>query len=390
MEPKKASTLIRVTYFTAFFADALFTPFLALYFLSVGLSKNECGILLAIVPFATFFGNYFYAFLLRRGIKPLFLMRLLSLFEGIVVLAIGFISQFWGLLVLLSFFSLNNSPYFQIQDSYSAGETKRWGKSFYSIRIFGSLAYATALLLGYFLLKNVDYRSVFVISSVFFFVDFALTFFLHESGNNDFPQRDIQKKNNFLSNRHLVLYVIFYVLVFGSLSIGSYVLPIHLKELGLADNEYSAFNGLRVLCEILAVFLSTKIEKWLKGSKNSLIVSSVLFLLSSLVVVCVKGAYPIVIANYLLRGFGGGLFIVSSVHYVQTIVGDSALSKGLTISAGTMNLFVGLGNLASPYLYDSWSFPFLFGILALFQGIGLIFLIVSPKTNEQHNAPVIK
>ena len=374
MKLDKNLTLLRLTYFVAFFADALFTPFIALYFLSVGLTSKECGILLSIVPFATFFGNYFCSFFAKRFRRGLFLLHCLSLFEGIAVLIIGFTSQFCGILVLLILFSFNNSSYFQIQDAYAAVETKNKGSSFYSVRIFGSLAYACALLLGFFLIKGLSYKNLFILSSSFFFFDFAMTFFLTSESNPAIVVRPNENLERTLKSLPFVFYLVFYVLIYGSLSIGSYVLPIHLKNLGLADNEYSAFNALRVGCEIVMVLFSARLYKWMRGYRNCLIVASSLFILSSLSVAIFNEPYLIVTTNYMMRGIGGGLFIVASVGYVQAWVGDSMLGKALTIVAGSMNVFTGIGNLVSPYLYDSLSFNALFGILACIQVVGLLFM----------------
>ena len=51
---------INLVYLSAFFGDALFSPFIALYFISLGFSDFQRGILLALIPISTILGNFIY------------------------------------------------------------------------------------------------------------------------------------------------------------------------------------------------------------------------------------------------------------------------------------------------------------------------------------------
>ena len=51
---------INLVYLSSFFGDALFTPFIALYYISIGYSDFQRGILLALIPISTIVGNFIY------------------------------------------------------------------------------------------------------------------------------------------------------------------------------------------------------------------------------------------------------------------------------------------------------------------------------------------
>ena len=107
---------INLVYLAAFIGDALFTPFIALYFISLGFTDYQRGILLALIPISTILGNFIYGKLSSRLYQNIKLLKFLGLMNALIIITFGFIKNYYVLLVLTILFGLNNSPYFSIQD----------------------------------------------------------------------------------------------------------------------------------------------------------------------------------------------------------------------------------------------------------------------------------
>jgi len=360
----------KAQYFFVFSGDALFSPFFALFFVAAKLSTFESGVLLGLVPFFLFVGDFLCGLLSKSYKINLLMMRILCLLEAVMIFLCGTFTSFPALVVIISLASLSNGALFQTQDASSSICCKKEKKGFDSVRIYGSIAYCLALFLDYFFLKDATletYSLIFRLSSFIFILAFLSTL-----GNKDYPDVVFAKtsKAKLHFDKNFLFFLIFYVLVNGAVNIAGYYVPLYLKELGLGDNEYSLFYSIRVVCEICIILPYHKfILPLFKSHKNCLIIGTCLLLLSLFMSVVVPYKMPLVALYNCFRGFGSGFMIVSGVGFLLETLGDERMTSGLALVSAITNLFSGVGNLVSPYVYTGSSFILLFGILL---GIGLL------------------
>jgi PPP family 3-phenylpropionic acid transporter len=376
--------LYKLEYFFIYSGDALFSPFFALFFASAGLTTIQSGILLGLVPFFLFLGDFVCGFLSTSYKRNLTIIRMCCLLEALWIFLTGAAISFNSLLFFISLASFSNGALFQIQDGSSSiccGKEKR---SFDSIRIYGSIAYAVALFLDYFFLKDASietYSTIFKLSSFLFVGAFFISSLMKDYPDTVFIK---EKKQSFHFDLYFFYYVLFYVLVNVSVGIAGYYMPLYLKELGLSDNEYSLFYSIRVVCEISIILPYHKfIYPLLKSHKKCLVIGAALYILSTFMGVVVPTQYALVSLYSCLRGFGSGFVIVSSVGFLQDSLGDNKITSGLTLVCALTNLFSGIGNLVAPYIYTSTSFIVLFGILFGVGLLGYLFLFLIPRTSRR-------
>jgi hypothetical protein len=372
--------LYKIQYFAVFAGDALFTPFFALYFSSAGLTSIQSGVLLGLVPFCLFLGDFFFGFLSTSYKANLRLMKICALIQAICIFLVGSIHSFTGLAILISLANFASGALFQIQDGSSSICCAKSKKSFDSIRIYGSAAYAIILFLNYFVLKGGDlasYSLIFKVSSFFFALVIIINSFIGDYDDGKFLKK---KSHDFHLGKRYLYYVIFYVLVVGSLSITAYYMPLYMKGLGLGDNEYSLFYCLRVICQMSVIICFHKfIYPRLKSYRNCLFLGGALITLSTLCGVILPFKYPLAILYNVTKGFGDGFIIVSSVGFLHETLGDKQITLGITLASACHNLFCGVGNLVSPYIYASSNYIVLFGILLGVALLGYCFLFLTSK-----------
>jgi PPP family 3-phenylpropionic acid transporter len=376
--------LYKLEYFFIYSGDALFSPFFALFFTSAGLTITQSGILLGLVPFFLFLGDFVCGFLSTSYRRNLTIIRVACLLEALWIFLTGAVTSFSWLLIFVSLASFSNGALFQIQDGSSSiccGKEKR---SFDSIRIYGSIAYAVALFLDYFFLKDASfetYSAIFKLSSLLFVCAFFTNMAMKSYPDSVFTK---EKRTSLHFDVHFFYYVLFYVLVNTSVGIAGYYMPLYLKELGLSDNEYSLFYSIRVVCEISIILPYHKfIYPLLKSHKKCLIIGAALYIVSTFMGVVVPTQYALVSLYSCLRGFGSGFVIVSSVGFLQDSLGDDKITSGLTLVCALTNLFSGIGNLVAPYIYSETSYIVLFGILFGLGLLGYFFLFLIPSSKKQ-------
>ena len=159
---------INLVYLSSFFGDALFTPFIALYYISIGFSDFQRGILLALIPISTIVGNFIYGKLSNKLTRNIRLLKLLGLMNALIIILIGFIKNYYVLLFLTALFGLNNSPYFSMQDGVGVSLCEQEKKIYSRTRMFGSIGYCLALISGSYLVDLFNYTIIFIISGSFF------------------------------------------------------------------------------------------------------------------------------------------------------------------------------------------------------------------------------
>lgn len=379
MKEKRNPAVYRLLYLAIFLGDALFSPFYSLFYQSVGFGEEQ-GILLACVPFSLFLGDWIFSYFTTSFKRSLRMMRILSFLEVLSVVAFGFCRNFPAILTMTIVASFFNSAYFQIQDGTCVVAVKRVGKRYSSVRIYGSIAYVAALLAGYFFVGKIPYEILFVISACFFLIGFFLTFFIVPVDDETPAERGVaapanEKKQTLFGNRNFVLYLLFNTLFFGATNTLGYLLTPYLtQQLGLSDNAYSLWYGIRVVAEVTCLLLFPLMFRGLKYHKRSILIGSLGFLISSFLCVFVTDRTALVSSVFLVRGFANGFLLVSTVVFVHHLVGDKLVTRALVISAGLSNAFTGIWNLVGDTIAKDVSYPFLFVVLTVIQVIGFLFL----------------
>ncbi len=380
MENKRNPIVYRLLYLAIFGADAFFSPFYAQYFVSQGMSA-EIGILLALVPFSVFFGDLLFAHFTQTFKSSLRLLRILALLEAVAVGAFSFAHDFGSLVAFTVLTSFFNNALFQIQDGTCTVAMRQAKKGYESVRLYGSIAYTVVLIAGYFLVGELPYSTLFLISAGLFVLGFLLTFLIDpipEGIPARTPQEDTKEEPSLWKNKNLRWFLVFNTVFYAAANTVGTFLGVYLKQLGLPDNEYSLWFGLRVALEIVGLALFPLLyKKVFKSHKATLAWTSVGFLLSGLIPIFVPDAYAIVSLSFLIRGFSNGVALSAGVLLVHDLVGDRQVTRVLVLSSALCNVATGLSYFLGNVIANTLGFPALFGLASLVSllGYSILFLI---------------
>jgi MFS transporter, PPP family, 3-phenylpropionic acid transporter len=392
MSEKRNPLYFRFVYFLIFAGDALFSPFYSYYFDDAGLANWQESLLLACVPFFLFVGDYVFSLFATSFRRNLMLLRIGAACEVLGFLAFGFMKSFPGILVLTIFTAFFDSAIFQVMDATSVVAVKKVKTEYWTVRIFGSIAYAAALIGGSFFIKYVDYTVLFGIASILVLAGLVFSFFIYPVVE-DLPQRDAQlppsKPLPLWKNKSFILYFLFNMFFSGGVNILGYILVLYLKAGGVNNSEYSLWYGLRVVMEILSMLLMPLFFKIFKKKKTMLLIGSGLFVLSSLLACLVPNPTALMSSSFMIRGFANAFFLVYYVTFLQSIVGDEHIGKACTLTAAACNAFNGIGNLVADSIYSRIGFIGFFWILFGIQLLGCLFLLLI-KEKKSGGAPVVQ
>lgn len=385
MNAKKNPGVFRLLTFALYFGDSLFSPFFCLYFASTSLSQTEQDILIALVPFFFFAGNVFFSLFETSWKRNIWLIRIISLMEAIAVCLFGIWQSFFMLLPITILAALHNSCLFGLIDGMGAASAKRNKIPFSSIRVLGGLGYIAGSLFGYFLLDQIGYTIMFIVSACFLFLLGPLSFLLAPAKEEEQPEEiapEEKKSYSFWKNPNLWLFLIFSALFFGALNNYNYIVPIYMKDAGLSDGKTAIWTVVRVSVEVVVMFLSPLLMKVVKKQKYGLIIAC------SFEIACVL--FNAVIPNFELamwlafisRGIGYGFGLVGMVLFAQEIVGERDCPKAATLSNGVTYCVCGLLNLLSSTIYLNIGFKGYFLVVFSIMAVGLVFLLLIKQKHK--------
>ena len=157
-----------------------YIPFLYVHFQQIGLSGTQIAVFATMLPLmmlttAPFIANYADRSRRRRG-----LLALCIVLVGLSMFAVGYGHAFWQLLPLMLLMSFVRSPIAGIGDGLVARMAVKNGVNFGSMRLFGSLGFATVASGCGYLWQEYGYQPMFAVACIGFICVAGLGLLLDE------------------------------------------------------------------------------------------------------------------------------------------------------------------------------------------------------------------
>ena len=139
-------------YFCYFAYVGGFTPFLSLYFDSVGMSALQIGLLMAVMQATRMFGPMLWATLADRRGERMRIVRLTSLAGGIAMFGLFADQSFAGMFITLAVMSFFTSAAMPLAEATTFGHVHGATGRYARIRLWGSVGFIFAVIgIGYLL-----------------------------------------------------------------------------------------------------------------------------------------------------------------------------------------------------------------------------------------------
>ena len=359
---------VNLAFFILYFADALVSPFLALFFLEIGITGIKQGILLALIPLSNLLGNLLYgklSFNLKRNLR---LASLLCFIQLIVMSFYGFLTNFGFLIVFTIIFSLHNSPSFSLTDGIGCKYNDLEHKKYAITRMFGSLGYLVSVFVGGILIDFIDYKYVFLIASLLFAFAGIIFFFMEPKEETVLEKKKISYKEVLL-NKLFLIYLFSYILVLGAWNIGEAYISTYLKANGLGVKEWGYCYAGQIVFEVLIILIGQKIIN--ENNKNKfLYLSYILMIIRSFVLFTPLNLITKILIELPLRGMAWGIFLSCHMDLVKRLLKVDLVTKGVTALVIVVNIFNTICEYIVPYIFKDLSYLYL--AIAILQILGLL------------------
>ena len=363
-------------YLIFFLSTGAFSPFLYVYYAELGLTGQQVGILAIFFPMMTVLFATPLSSLADRKRWRIRMIQLAILLVAVIFFFLQFPTTFWGIVLLTVPMAFCYSPVMSIADSLIARMALRNKLNYGSMRMWGSVGFASAALVFGIIWARVGFKPMFAVSSLILLpLIWILGQFQEGSSRPEqerAPMKDLFRDTGFF----LLLVGAFLAGIANSLSMtfeGMYV-----SSLGGTSFLIGLMSALSATSELPTMFFGQRIGVKLKGA-NAIILAYLLSCCAYLGFVFIP--IPNVIPVFsILKGLGFGLFFTNTIRLITERTPDEWASTAQSLM--TVGMFGLAPLIAGPLggaLHDQINPAAVFGLgaialmlAALLLGIGVI------------------
>lgn len=352
----------------------MFYPFFSLYLQSVGISDGNLGLILAISPLTALIVNPFWSWYSKDANMNRKIIRGLTIIEAIAILLFTTLSGVEVFVILTILLAFAATPYYSLQDGFTANYAASHNVEYSSIRFFGSIAYVIAPVSAGLLIAKFGYMFVFYIAAFAFLTTAILLTWIHplviEETSVDRPKSSIKL---LINNFQFFKYIIFYMLCIGTMVVGDAFFAVYLKSRGIAPSQYGLIMTMFISFEAAVLFYLSRYGHKYTPQKLFLIASAFVILRFS--VNGFQSPIWMVILFATLRGAGWGIILYANIRYITRLVRVQNVTLAMLIMSVLNAIYVGVGNMLAGQINAKYGYDTLYLILASIALFALLFFL---------------
>ena len=357
-----------------------------------GFSTTAIGTIIAISSLIVIFAQPFWGMISDRlnSAKKVFVFCMAI--AALLLLVVPFIKWIIIIGVLLALITFFESSLVPLLDSWVIiGIRNERDVAYGSIRLWGSIGFAAmAFIMG----KIIDITSTSIIYPVYG-VMAVFTILLCSKIKVDKPVHAISLRklhmSHLLHNYSYVTYLIFATFLFIPHRASFIFLPMRITSLGGSKEQLGLALSIMAIAEVPIFLMSKRIFKYIKPLQLILI-SSVFFILRQ--VFFALATEPIhLILNQAIQGLGYGMFLMGSVHYIDSLAPESLKSTAQSLATA---IFFGvsgiIGSFGGGWFIDNIGMMPMYHLgIAISAGISILFLLSILYGNKlKHKQSLLK
>lgn len=362
--------------FFYYWTVSIINAFLPLLFRYKGMSPAEIGVVLAVGPVIAIFSQPLWGIVSdRRGsIKKVIIFLLLITF--IVSFGVFFSPSMSYLIVFMMIFHFFMSPIQPLLDSLSTKFAKDHGVSYGSIRVWGSIGFATASLILGIIIGRVGIQYLWVIYSLIIVCVFFISLKIRDSKANRKPLTVMGFQKAFRNSRFLgVLIAVLFIAIPHRMNDG--LLGIYLQSLGASEGKIGLAWTFSALSEAPVVAIMYVLIR--KIPLLALISIAGCFYTLRWFLYSVLTDPLMIIISQAMHSVTFAIFMVATLQYIAQIIPDEMLATGQTAYYATFNGLASIiGSSLGGYFMQHYggNFTYKMGAFSALIGTSIFFVLL--------------
>lgn len=369
-------------YFFLYFSMGAYNGILSLYLKEIGKSSSEISFIISAANIFSLISIPITGYLTDIVKKPKYIPTVALSISAVLSIAFAFTQSVWILFFLNGFVMTGISCVSPISERLAASCEYRYG----SIRIWGTVGYAISMQINTILLENFSPIWLFIL--LFFSGAFGAVGFWIVGGDEPIAkEKPVEQQNKGTVIRSILTpaFVLFIVIAFifnGASGVNMTYIPMLLQDMGLPVSQVGTVLLVSTLVEIPLIFFSHKFMDYF-SVKAIMSASFILILVQFIVYSQASSAVPIVVVMILFKAIASTLYQMVALKAVRNIVNPLYITTGLSV----LNSVSSLGGIVmqnvSGFVADMSGIQFLYLVLAVIMGIGLMITLFLKVENRE-------
>jgi len=324
-------------YILFYSGQAVYGGYISLYLDSIGFSKTQIGMFISVATVAVLIIQPFWGYATDRSKKMNTILGLLFILSSASILTFYLGTGTAFVMIMMSLFCIFYNPIPALMDSLTLEtiDTKESKFNFGHIRLGGTLGYAFGVFFAGQLMNN-EYRRMFFMISILFFLAFVTLKFISPTGG----ARKVSKEYSFkalIQNKRIFCFI-FLQLVFSlGLTIFYNYYPLYFVSIGGTSSLLGTMLFATAISEIPFWFFSGKLIKRF-GYERMMALSVCVVGLRWFVLFLTKSPYIAILVN-MTHGFSFVTLNYSLVTYIDSNVPRELRATGQTMIAMLSTIF---------------------------------------------------
>ncbi|WP_062105270.1 MFS transporter [Bacillus niameyensis] len=377
--------MLHISLFNFFYywTVSIINAFLPLLFRYKGMSPAEIGVVLAVGPIVAIFSQPLWGVISdkKRTIKKVIVLLLITTF--IVSFGVFFSPSMSFLIVFMMIFHFFMSPIQPLLDSLSTKFAKDNGVSYGSIRVWGSIGFATASLILGIIIGKVGIQYLWIIYSLIIFCVLLISLKLTDSEANRKPLTLKGFQKAFSNSRLLgVLIAVLFIAIPHRMNDG--LLGIYLQSLGASEGKIGLAWTFSALSEAPVVAIMYVLMR--KIPLLALISMAGCFYTLRWFLYSILTDPLMIIMSQAMHSVTFAIFMVATLQYIAQIIPEEMLATGQTAYYAT---FSGLASIIGSSLggyfmqYYGGNFIYKMGAVSALVGTSIFFILFLQDMKRQ-------
>lgn len=378
----KDLTKLKILVFSKFFAEAMFLPFLALYYKSLGFNEAVIGLFIAIPPIVGISLTPVYS-LLCKNVKVAKIIYSIICTIDLAVMFLYFVftarNELLAVIIVYNIFNANNFGMLEGISTVCAANNKT---DYARVRVFGSFAYAFGLLTSGFLTRIGSFKIAAYISGLLTLIAIIFCILLKVTPKEE----KIEKRSikGFLTNKHYFIFVLFYTIYIGTMNVGDDFFSTYLNvNYNFSFDSYGYLQSSFVIIEGLVVIFLFTFKK--KFKFRHLYIFGITLAIIRFFITTMNAPLPLIVISGLTRGITWGIHTYLWAQFVINIVGKNNGTLAIMICSLILNSYQAVMKIVMGNFIENNGYFLFYLILTYILIFALIYFIIIYRNNNYVN-----
>lgn len=376
-------TKLKILFFLKFCAEAMFLPFLAIYYKSLGFNAAAIGVFLAIPPIVGISLSPVYSIICRNIKVTKIIYTIITILNAISMFIFFQVTNYYAiiaLVIILNMFQANNFGVLEAFSSVCANHNKT---DYSKVRVFGSLAYVLGLSLSGFIAKISSFYVASIFAIAFTLASAILTIFLKVPNEEKHEKRDVKA---LIHNKKYWVFTLFFMVFFGTINVGDDFTSAYMETTkNMSVDAIGYIFAVYVIVECAVMIFLARFKKKFKFSHLYTIATFATIL--RYLIFALGAPAPIIMAVGMLKGISWGIHAYLWGQFIVHITGKHNGTLAIIVETFIVSAYQAILKIVLGNLIDKTSYYVFYLIVASIEILALIFFIIVYRNDDYRNMP---